>query len=231
MGLIKVVDSANADKADLEAVESPVPRKQVYVLDYDYEHFERYIVGGFHPTVIGDTFDNGRYEVVHKLGHGAYSTTWLARDKKRNHYVALKIVVASETPKSTEADILRLLSHPIPFHRGQAFVMELLDEFVIEGPNGRHICLVSEVAACDISTSKETSGMLPFPAETARSIVAQLILGLSYLHSRKVCHGGMITLSPGIKAVPSRQVLTVTFRSSHAEHAPLQPGHRPPQSR
>jgi serine/threonine protein kinase len=170
---------------------APHPPKRVYIPDFDIEDFEEYRVGGYHPTVIGDVFDNGRYEVVHKLGSGGYSTTWLARDKDTEHYVALKIPRASEASKSTEADILRLLSDSTSGHKGQRFVPRLLDEFAFDGPNGHHVCLVQEAAICSIARSKEDAAAdFMFPVETARSIAAQLILGLSYLHSRGVCHGG-----------------------------------------
>ena len=46
---------------------------QEYLLDY--------VPGGYHPVHLGDTFKNGRYEVLHRLGWGGFSTVWLARDK------------------------------------------------------------------------------------------------------------------------------------------------------
>ncbi len=67
----------------------------------------------------------------------------------------------------------------------------LLDDFSFDGHNGHHTCLVQEPAGCNISASKEDSVDFMFPAETARSIATQLIMGISYLHSRGVCHGGM----------------------------------------
>lgn len=46
----------------------------------DAEPLYRYKLGGYHPVHIGDLIGNGRYEIVHKLGWGAYSTVWAARD-------------------------------------------------------------------------------------------------------------------------------------------------------
>ena len=88
--------------------------------------------------------------------------------------------MASETLKSREGDILRLLSVSTTVHTKQAFIPRLLNEFAFDGPNGRHICLVQEAAICTIANAKEDSGNFMFLAETARSIAAQLILGLAY---------------------------------------------------
>ncbi|KXX82331.1 Protein kinase dsk1 [Madurella mycetomatis] len=167
------------------------PPDDVYIREIDVEDFEDYTTGGYHPTVIGDTFHNGRYDIVHKLGFGGYSTIWLARDKQMNRYVSLKILVASESSKSTEREVLRWLSSPNSNHKGQQFIPHLLDDFSFNGPNGHHIGLVQEPAACNIAVSKDHSANFMFPVETARSIAAQLILGLSYLHSRGVCHGDL----------------------------------------
>ncbi|KAI1195787.1 kinase domain-containing protein [Nemania serpens] len=166
--------------------------EDVYVSEIDLEDFEDYTTGGYHPTRIGDTFHYDRYEVVHKLGFGGYSTIWLARDKHLQRYVSLKILVAEESSKSTEGTILRMLcSSSSLVHTGRRFIPYLLDDFSFDGPNGHHICLVQEPAGCNISTSKEDSVDFMFPVETARSIAAQLIMGVSYLHSRGVCHGDL----------------------------------------
>ncbi|KAJ8126402.1 hypothetical protein O1611_g7237 [Lasiodiplodia mahajangana] len=171
---------------------SPLHEEGVYVPEIDLEDFESYTVGGYHPTKIGDTFHHSRYEVVHKFGFGGYSTVWLARDKHLQRYVSLKILVAEESSKSTEGTILRMLCNSSNSgHPGQQFVPHLLDEFSLDGPNGHHTCLVQEPASCNTSASKEDSVDFMFPVETARSIAAQLIIGISYLHSREVCHGDL----------------------------------------
>ncbi|RYC60332.1 hypothetical protein CHU98_g5878 [Xylaria longipes] len=100
----------------------------VYVPEIDLEDFEDYTIGGYHPTKIGDTFHHDRYEVVHKLGFGGYSTIWLARDKYLQRYVSLKIPVAGESLKSTEGTILRMLcSGSDRAHPGRRFIPHLLD--------------------------------------------------------------------------------------------------------
>lgn len=52
------------------------------VMTEDEEDWEDYCKGGYHPVHIGDTFSDGRYIVVRKLGWGHFSTVWLAKDTK-----------------------------------------------------------------------------------------------------------------------------------------------------
>jgi hypothetical protein len=49
---------------------------------------------------------------------------------------------------------------------------------------------VGEPAGVNIAKSKEDSGNFMFPADTARSTAAQLLLELSYLHANGICHEG-----------------------------------------
>lgn len=145
--------------------------------------------GGYHPTLIGDTFCGGRYTIVHKLGFGGFSTIWLARDQQCQRYVSLKILTARDSQENREVGILHSLMKG-DTHVGKRFIPSLLDQFFFHGPNGRHQCLVGEPAGCNIANFKENSTNLMFPLNAARSIAAQLIMGLSYLHANGVCHRG-----------------------------------------
>lgn len=37
-------------------------------LIYTQEKLSKYRHGGYHPVTLGDTFDDGRYKALHKLG-------------------------------------------------------------------------------------------------------------------------------------------------------------------
>ena len=171
-------------------VEVLSPGELTYGWQEDVEDLTRYQEGGYHPVHIQDQYSNERYHIVHKLGFGAYSTTWLAKDQYMNRYVALKIVVAEALKVSSEGRILRHLRDTQLDHPGRGYVCSILDEFFISGPNGRHLCLVSEPARCCIASSKEASINWMFPMGIARAVAAQAILGLQYIHSRGVVHGG-----------------------------------------
>jgi serine/threonine-protein kinase SRPK3 len=167
----------------------PAP-EWIYRYEEGVKVLERYEAGGYHPTHIGDRLRDGRYEVRHKLGHGSYSTVWLARDHLESRYVALKILMASASQKSHESDILRKLGARKVDHPGRPFVLSLLDNFCFQGPNGRHLCVVTEFAGCSVAQSKEAGLTWKFPLVAARSIAAQTLLGLSYIHSCNIVHGG-----------------------------------------
>ena len=52
----------------------------LYSLAVAAEDFSKYCVGGYHPVRLRDRLKDGRYEIWNKLGFGAFSTVWLAKD-------------------------------------------------------------------------------------------------------------------------------------------------------
>lgn len=98
----------------------------------DVERMEYYRAGGYHSVTIGDSFHD-RYRVVHKLGHGTYSTIWLARDERSNIYVAVKVCMADSN--SLEIDVLSKLSKPQQSSdMGRTMLPSIWDIFNIHGP-------------------------------------------------------------------------------------------------
>lgn len=91
------------------------------------EDFEKYVGGGFHPVHLGDTLDNGRHRIVHKLGYGVYATVWLGRDRHANTYVALEIVVAGSSKECSELKMFQLFKDNISIPPGRQYVATLLD--------------------------------------------------------------------------------------------------------
>ena len=118
------------------------------------------------------------------------SLVWLARDQQENRYVALKIIASHASTASSEGKILRHLRQGNSGHPGRSYVQSLWDEFFVHGPNGRHLCLVSEVAGCSVAESKEASTTWMFPVKIARAIAAQTTMGLAYIHSCGIIHAG-----------------------------------------
>ena len=65
----------------------------------DVEDAGKYHLGGFYPATIGEILDNGKYKILHKLGFGGSSTTWLAQSQTTTGLVTVKILSASYSPQ------------------------------------------------------------------------------------------------------------------------------------
>ncbi|KAF2994836.1 hypothetical protein E8E13_003232 [Curvularia kusanoi] len=161
------------------------------------ESFEGYCAGGYYPVRIGDQLCSSRYRIVHKLGHGSYSTIWLARDEHLAKYVAIKIAISQ--PERVEGTIIRKMWEEegctVRSSTGVALVPEILDEFEaegteIQGVRGLHHCLVTTPARMSISDARDASSMGMFQPMVARAIAAQLIQAVASVHAQGVVHAG-----------------------------------------
>jgi serine/threonine-protein kinase SRPK3 len=160
-----------------------------------------YRPGGFHPVHLNDTFENGRYTVLHKLGYGAYSTVWLVKDHSSGKYASLKIFAAdaliwsqagnSPVSSDDETKVLLHLQSELINDEGKDYVIRLLNYFEHKGPNGVHRCIVTEVLGPNLNADLED--LYPteiLPPEVARRFAHQVGLGLKFLQNRGVVHGG-----------------------------------------
>ena len=157
----------------------------------DGEDVSRYRPGGLHPVHLDDQLDGRRYKVLQKLGHGASSTVWLARDCSHFKYVAVKIKEAELSNLHNELDILKHLSEVKSDHPGRIYTSGslFLRNFWIDGPNGRHLALVFQVRGPSIS--RLSYWHVRLHTSLAQSIVIQVTKGLEYLHSEGICHGDL----------------------------------------
>lgn len=96
----------------------------------EVEVLEDYQPGGYHPVQINDTLHNDRYQIVHKLGHGTFSTAWLALDRNSSTYVAVKVGTADAD--KGEVDILSRLAMA---DVDEILIPRFLDSFIVKGPN------------------------------------------------------------------------------------------------
>lgn len=68
-------------------------------------------------------------------------------------------------------------------HPGKRFIRKLLDHFIIEGPHGRHICLVHEPLGIN---ANELLRWIPGQAMTLEEMkpcIRQLLIILDFMHS------------------------------------------------
>ncbi|KAF3343177.1 RNA exonuclease 3 [Verticillium dahliae VDG2] len=118
--------------------------KSASPVEYGYvqgvEHLSDYRPGGYHPIYINDRLDK-RYRIVHKLGHGTFSTAWLAIDEKASRYVAIKVGTADA--KHAEFDILSQLTQSVTSCSDTEDELSqipiVLDRFDLSGPNVEYL--------------------------------------------------------------------------------------------
>merc|ERR1711939_471321 len=151
----------------------------------DEEDSEDYCKGGYHPVHVGETYNNGRYVVVRKLGWGHFSTVWLSRDTTTGKHVALKVARSAAHYTETAIDEIKLLNkvnQANPNHPGRRYVVSLLDSFEHKGPNGVHVCMVFEVLGENLLGLIKRWNHRGIPMPLVKQITKQVLLGLDYLH-------------------------------------------------
>ncbi|KAI1426322.1 kinase-like domain-containing protein [Xylaria sp. FL1777] len=156
----------------------------------DVERLDLYCKGGYHPINIGDRLHD-RYRIVHKLGFGSNSTIWLARDGQQSKYVAVKVGTTHSDEK--EVEILAQLTDPTIRNedRGKSMILPVLDHYNVSGPNGIHPCFVTTPARCSLANTKEASSSGLFQLDVARSLAAQLVMAVAYIHDKGYIHGDL----------------------------------------
>ncbi|KAI9837121.1 MAG: hypothetical protein M1819_000772 [Sarea resinae] len=162
----------------------------VYQPIEDVERLKYYRLGGYYPILIGDRL-HGRYRIVHKLGYGSFSTTWLARDQQLSTFAAIK--VGTSDSDHHEVDVLSSITDSTLEckGRGKPLLPVVLDRFNLRGPNGTHFCLVTNPARCSLADTKEASNSGLFHLPVARALAAQLVIAVARIHDQKYVHGDL----------------------------------------
>ncbi len=96
--------------------------------------------------------------------------------------VAIKILISNRDNEGDEERILERLGNGPGEYPGKGHIVELLDQFEISGPNGRHKCLVTEALGPSLK-----HGLLP-PRESWE-VARQLVEATVYMHSMNIVHG------------------------------------------
>src|SRR5690606_17885164 len=136
-----------------------------------------------------------RYRIIQKLGWGTYATVWLAKDLMRGakpKFVALKFGTSDDIGR--ECLLLQWLGKNKSAHPGSAYVASLLDNFKLNGPNGRHEVLVLKCMVglrelgIEIPEEAKALGRWQWLAENKKRLAHQSALAISYLHSLGLTH-------------------------------------------
>ncbi|KAL2212720.1 serine threonine protein kinase, CMGC group [Sarocladium strictum] len=149
------------------------------------ERVPGYVASRYYPVRIGEVLRD-RYQVVGKLGFGASSTVWLARDLEGRQHVTLKLFINEASmgkQLDQEVSIYRRISDYTAKHPGRGAVRSLLDSFDVSGPNGTHRCLVHPPLGESITTFLHRNPLARLPAPVLAFLLRRLFQALDFLHT------------------------------------------------
>ncbi|KAM5486081.1 hypothetical protein MaudMau93_005155 [Microsporum audouinii] len=153
----------------------------------DEERFEEFKAGQYYPVNIGDIFGS-KYQAVGKLGFGATSTVWLARDLEAHRHVTLKVYTRGEDNRE-EFDIYKHINQGNQSHPGYAHVRTALDIFTIPRAGGDHYCLVQKPMWESFRDLLYRNSTHRFTEDLLKAGLMQVFLALDYLHTEcKLVH-------------------------------------------
>lgn len=180
---VHVVDLSiiNSDDDDDEEEEQNQSPKRAEEDPVDYKP------GGYHPAYIGESYKDGRYILVRKLGWGHFSTVWLAKDTKLNIHVAMKVVRSAQGYRETAVDEIKLLTKiniTDKTHPGHQYLIKLLDYFDHIGENGTHICIVFEVLGENLLGLIKRYKHKGLPIKFVKQIAKEILLAIDFLHRK-----------------------------------------------
>ncbi|KAI0852800.1 kinase-like domain-containing protein [Daldinia vernicosa] len=158
----------------------------------EVEDREKYRPGGYHPIHFNDYLDSDqRFNVIHKLGWGTSSTVWLCLDKKSRYYKSVKVMTAEESIESCpELRIMEILSDVSRQELEDNYITIPHEYFWLQGPNGRHLCLVSDILGPSLFRNSPL-GVGIYTPKVLTDLAFQVSKGLQYLHKKGICHGDL----------------------------------------
>lgn len=143
----------------------------------------------YYPMKIGQTL-NDQYRILTKLGYGANSTVWLARDQRTNQYTCIKVFVRDDSKASPVTNELNILQHIATCSDEHAALVRLpSDIFEVQG----HKCLAMTPLACSLQHLQHLFADYRIPREFVTAVVMRLLGCINWLQlDCGVVHTGML---------------------------------------
>ncbi|WEW60862.1 hypothetical protein PRK78_006350 [Emydomyces testavorans] len=160
--------SNESEEIDIEAESEPSHRYN----ETQHSHL-------FYPVCIGEVL-NQRYRIEHKLGHGGFSTVWMAHDLQDKTDVALKIMVSGESGEH-EYHMQKVILQNV---QDASHLVTYLETFLLPGGKHSHRVLVFPLRGpClyDLDVQKKSM-------TTRMSAARQLLEALESLHKAGIVH-------------------------------------------
>jgi serine/threonine-protein kinase SRPK3 len=146
----------------------------------------------YYPVRIGEVFQD-RYRVICKTGYGSASTVWLCRDLRNDgKCVALKVYI-NRSKVHRELPIYIHINGIKSDHDGQKNLRKFLASFEVNGPNGKHICLVHQALSMTLEDFRCYSPNREISAAVIRETFGNILRALHFLRKEAhVIHTGLL---------------------------------------
>lgn len=146
------------------------------------EPVERYDEGLYYPVCIGEVLVN-RYRVEHKLGHGGFSTVWMAHNMSNDNDVALKIMSPGPSGEREYA-AQKMIASAV---RDTSRLLMYQETFLLEAPTTHHRVLVFPLLGPSLRTHARSMSMA-----VRMSSAKQLLQAIKALPDGGVVHRGIL---------------------------------------
>lgn len=151
----------------------------------------QYLYGLYYPVRIGDLFHQNRYQIIHKLGCGGFSTVWLAHDRRDGKDAALKILSSSENA-AKEYEIHKAIKQRV---QSRSRLVLFQDYFMLtwvdrSKTERKHYVLVLPLHGPSLLTLLHTRSK---PLSERMSAAKQILQAVASIHSAGLAHRGKQT--------------------------------------
>jgi serine/threonine-protein kinase SRPK3 len=135
---------------------------------------------------------------------------------RREQWVSIKIITAESSKQSAELRNFLSLARHRQGHLHSKYIVQLLDDFFHQGPNGTHQCLVFELLGptvhavvqdtVDAVVQEIYEGLDVLEPETILRMSEQLLQAINFIHEVGYAHGGMVGCSHCARPSRSRSI-------------------------
>ncbi|KAJ3858775.1 kinase-like protein [Lentinula novae-zelandiae] len=136
---------------------------------------------------------NGRYRVLERLGQGTEATVWLAQEiTTPSNKFAVKVltdfVTSLQGTHAFELRVMERISHLPQTHPGVRHLLSLHDHFSVRGPQGNHLCIVTEALGPSLLDLQSSTKGYRLPPTVVKHISHQILSALQALHDCDIVH-------------------------------------------
>ncbi|KAK2482419.1 hypothetical protein H9L39_04211 [Fusarium oxysporum f. sp. albedinis] len=172
-------------------------------VEFACEDINLYPKGFCYPISISDIIVE-RYRIIHKLGHGAFSTVWMAQDLTDNRDVALKILMLG-SPDDRDC---QMQSEIFSTAKDLTYLLLYHRTFLLPSPHGQHRVFVFPPQGPNLRNYPPRKA----PIATRMLFAVQLLKALKALHEAEIVHADLNTANIMYTLRPLNNIISEKYK-------------------